>query len=238
MANCANCGGPVTANNGNGYKIEKFPNEVFCSPECLNDYFSKKSVLFSNIKNVAGDIWEKENLKESAKFVVGNLWRETLVGEVVSGAGKVVSDVGDTLKEDSIAIKQLIEKQEKQKEKQEKLCNTSFGDDPIEIVDILNNLSLEIRSTYKNESLIGEEDQENLINQYYQKYEQGLQRLQLLSADNNTAKISYEEAKAEYDKIQKEISKDQAKQKKHERREWIIFGILFVVGLVLFSVLK
>lgn len=235
MTNCANCGGPVTANNGNGYKIEKFPNEVFCSPECLNDYFSKKSVLFSNIKNVAGEIWEKENLKESAKFVVGNLWRETLVGEVVSGAGKVVSDVGDALKEDSIAIKQLIEKQ---KEKQEKLCNTSFGDDPIKIVDILNNLSLEIRSTYKNESLIGEEDQENLINQYYQKYEQGLQRLQLLSADNNTAMISYEEAKAEFDKIQKEITKEQAKQKKHERREWIVFGILFVVGIVLFSLLK
>lgn len=235
MTNCANCGGPVTANNGNGYKIEKFPNEVFCSPECLNDYFSKKSVLFSNIKNVAGEIWEKENLKESAKFVVGNLWRESLVGEVVSGAGKVVSDVGDALKEDSIAIKQL---KEKQKEKQEKLCNTSFGDDPIEIVDILNNLSLEIRSTYKNESLIGEEDQENLINQYYQKYEQGLQRLQLLSADNNTAMISYEEAKAEFDKIQKEITKEQAKQKKHERREWIVFGILFVVGIVLFSLLK
>ena len=242
MANCANCGDPVIANNGNGYKSDKFPNEVFCSPECLNDYSSKKSVLFSNIKNVAGDIWEKENLKESAKFVVGNLWRETLVGEVVSGAGKVVSgagkvvsDVGDALKEDSIAIKQLIEKQ---KEKQEKLCNTSFGDDPIEIVDILNNLSLEIRSTYKNESLIGEEDQENLINQYYQKYEQGLQRLQLLSADNNTAMISYEEAKAEFDKIQKEITKEQAKQKKRERREWIVFGILFVVGIVLFSLLK
>ena len=222
MANCANCGDPVIANNGNGYKSDKFPNEVFCSPECLNDYSSKKSVLFSITK-------------KDVKTVAGALWKETLVGEVVDC---FVDDVDEeSRKELRKESEQLKEKQEKQKEKQEELCNTSFGDDPIKIVDILNNLSLEIRNTYKNELLISEEDKDTRLKQYYQKYEQGLQRLQLLSADNNTAKISYEEAKAEFDKIQKEITEDQAKQKKQERRHWIIIGILFVVGIV-FTIIK
>lgn len=230
MANCANCGNPVTANNGNGYKSDKFPNEIFCSPECLNDYSSKKSLTASLKKEYKG-----ETIK--VKDVAGALFRETLIGGVVSGVGDCLGLDEESRELERIEREQRKEKQEQEKEKQEKLCNASFGDDPTEIVDILHNLSLEIRNTYKNELLISEEDKETRIKQYYQKYEQGLQRLQLLSADNNTAKISYEEAKAEFDKIQKEITEDQAKQKKQERRHWIIIGILFVVGIV-FTIIK